>query len=78
MRDLVEMKDGDQRFVLCHYPMITWHHARRGAVQLFGHIHNNWLGSQNAVNIGVDVWDFAPTQAGDILRRAKTLPVNRH
>lgn len=76
VHDIVEVKDGDQRFVLCHYPMITWHGARRGALQLFGHVHENWRGTSNSVNVGVDVWEFRPVRARDIVARAKTLPVN--
>ena len=25
-----------------------------------GHVHSNWKRKQNAVNVGVDVWDFLP------------------
>lgn len=76
VHDIVEVKDGDRRFVLCHYPMITWHGARRGALQLFGHVHGNWRGTRNSLNVGVDVWDFRPVRADDIVARAETLPVN--
>lgn len=77
---LVELPDGPngQANTLCHYPMITWNHARKGALQLFGHVHNNWKGSNNSVNVGVDVWDFMPVSFNDIARRAKTLPKNKH
>jgi calcineurin-like phosphoesterase family protein len=78
VHDIMSVQDGDRWFVLCHYPMLTWNHARRGAIQLFGHVHDNWRGSRNAVNVGVDVWDFRPVQAADILRRARMLPVNKH
>ena len=27
--------------VLCHYPMYSWHLQFRGAVHLYGHVHNN-------------------------------------
>lgn len=39
---MAEVPDGPkkQRNTLCHYPMITWNHARREALQLFGHVHN--------------------------------------
>ena len=67
-----------QRLFLCHYPMITWPGARHRGVQLFGHVHNNWRGSRNAVNVGVDVWNFAPVALPEILRRAARLPVNAH
>jgi len=78
VQDIVTVQDGDTTFVLCHYPMITWNGARRGAIQLFGHVHNNWKGSANAVNVGVDVWNFAPVQRQEILQRARQLPVNKH
>lgn len=77
---LAEVRDGpkNQAHTLCHYPMITWNHARRDALQLFGHVHNNWKGSSNSVNVGVDVWDFKPVRFEDIARRARSLPVNKH
>ena len=60
---LAEVGDGPnkQAHTLCHYPMITWNHARRQALQMFGHVHNNWRGTRNSVNVGVDVWDYAMT-----------------
>ncbi|MGZ2258544.1 metallophosphoesterase [Roseobacter sp. A03A-229] len=64
--------------VLCHYPMITWHRARKGALHLFGHVHEQWRGSRNAVNVGVDVWGYVPVTLRDIEQRARTLPVNAH
>lgn len=41
-QDMATIKDGDQRFTLCHYPMITWEGARKGAIRLFGHVHERW------------------------------------
>lgn len=77
---LTELRDGPQNQLntLCHYPMITWNHARRGALQLFGHVHDNWRGSRNSVNVGVDVWDFMPISYNDIVRRANKLHPNKH
>ena len=77
---IAEVKDGSEGLThtLCHYPMVTWNRARRGALQLFGHVHENWRGTRNAVNVGVDVWDFRPVQIEEIARRAKSQPVNRH
>lgn len=75
---LVEVRDGSlkQNNTLCHYPMVTWNHSRRGALQLFGHVHDNWLGSRNSVNVGVDVWEFAPMNMEQIESRARDLPEN--
>lgn len=77
--DLTEVADGSgPKPVLCHYPMITWHRARKGALQLFGHVHGQWFGSRNAVNVGVDVWGYVPVMLREVEQRAKTLPVNAH
>ena len=58
---LTEVADGSggPPSVLCHYPMITWQRARKGAFHLFSHVHNQWIGSRNAVDVGVDVWGVA-------------------
>ncbi|WP_298914029.1 metallophosphoesterase [uncultured Roseobacter sp.] len=77
---LAELRDGPQNQpnTLCHYPMITWNHARKGGLQFFGHVHENWRGSRNSVNVGVDVWNFMPVTFDDIARRAKKLLPNKH
>jgi len=76
VHEMVEIQDSGTRLTLCHYPMITFPGARHGGLQLFGHVHNNWRGSRNAVNVGVDVWEFRPVGIAEIKRRAATLPVN--
>lgn len=76
---MAEVADGSGApAVLNHYPMITWHRARRGASHLFGQVHNQWIGRRNAVNVGVDVWGDVPVTIRDFAQRAKTLPENKH
>lgn len=75
MADIVV--DG-RRLFLCHYPMVTFPGARRGAIQLFGHVHQNWPGTRNSINVGVDMWNFLPITLPEIEERARRLPVNRH
>ena len=64
--------------VLCHYPMITWHRARKGALHLFGHVHGRWQGARGAVNVGVDQWGYVPVTLAEAERRARTLAPNKH
>jgi len=80
VNQLLDHKDGPQKraVALCHYPLLTWNYARYGALHLFGHVHNNWQGSHNAVNVGVDLWDFRPVTLDDALARASGLAVNAH
>lgn len=68
----------DLPVILCHYPMMTWEGARKGAVHLFGHVHGSWKGSANSINAGVDVWDYQPITLRDALGRMKTLPPHKH
>lgn len=75
MADIIA--DG-RRLCLCHYPMITFPGARRGGLQLFGHVHQNWPGTRKSVNVGVDMWDFRPVTLPEIEARAAHLPVNHH
>lgn len=75
---MAEIEDNGQMLTLCHYPMVTWNRARRGALQLFGHVHDQWKGSRNSINVGVDQWDFKPVRIEDIQRRASKLPPNKH
>ena len=72
---MAEHQDGPGRpHVLCHYPLLTWPGARRGALHLFGHVHDNWPGCRGAVNVGVDQWDFRPVTITQIAARAAALP----
>jgi calcineurin-like phosphoesterase family protein len=77
---LVEVPDGpkNQAHTLCHYPMITWNQSRKGTLQMFGHVHENWRGTQNSVNVGVDAWKYMPVRFEDVARRATGMPVNKH
>lgn len=42
--------------------------ARKGPDEwlLHGHVHNRWTINGRQINVGVDVWDFAPVPASDI------------
>ena len=77
--DMAELtvKDGwdqETRLVLSHYPLMTWNGAGKGAKHLFGHVHSNWAGSNRAINMGVELWDYAPARIDDILKHARSLP----
>lgn len=75
---LTEVADNGKTNVLCHYPMITWNGARKGALQIFGHVHSQWYGTRNAVNVGVDVWNYTPVALPDIVGRTRKLLANKH
>lgn len=65
--------------VCSHYPLMTWAHRDRGAINLFGHIHSGWLRSvddydQNLplwtgqqLDVGVDNQNFKPVSFEDVI-----------
>jgi len=66
-----------QRIVLFHYPILEWDCYFRGAIHLYGHIHNNNMSEIRvpaniglAFNVGVDMHNFYPVSLRDILKIA--------
>ena len=68
---LMEIADGDNIVVLCHYPMLCWNRSNHGSIHIHGHIHNNLHRDENgfifsvlrdikAYNAGVDVNGYVP------------------
>lgn len=41
IKDQAVITDGADCVVLCHYPIAHWYNQYRGAVHLYGHVHNN-------------------------------------
>ena len=77
VHDLIEIEAEGRRFVLCHYPLVTWNRVRDGALHLFGHVHTNWPGARGQVNVGVDLWDFRPVTVAEAELRALMLPPSK-
>ena len=40
IKDIATVEDNGTQVVLCHYPVAHWRNQYRGAVHLYGHIHN--------------------------------------
>jgi len=64
-----EVKDDGNRLTLCHYPIMQWFHKEKGKKHLHGHSHGAFEYDRNAVDVGVDCWDFKPIVFADILQR---------
>ena len=70
----LETSDGAHALTLCHYPLLTWNHARR-SYMIHGHIHANtdadfWpllRGRNNVLNAGVDINGYAPVPFDELL-----------
>jgi calcineurin-like phosphoesterase family protein len=61
---------------LCHYPLLEWDDAFRGAIQLHGHSHNLWpQTTYRRLDIGVDGNNMNPWELEEIRSWAKDRPV---
>ncbi|MDA8313975.1 MAG: metallophosphoesterase family protein [Actinomycetota bacterium] len=78
-----EIKVGTRRLVLFHFPVLSWHHANRGAWHLHGHCHGT-LAEDPAVprmDVGVDCTGFAPISFEEVaghLSGREWRPIDHH
>lgn len=76
IKDYFVVYDGNNKIVLCHYPIAVWDCQHHGAVHFYGHVHGNDGGKrhpilnslENAYNVGVDVIGYFPKTAEQIMK----------
>lgn len=51
---------------------VDWRPLDRGRVLLHGHVHSSWRTNGRMINVGVDVWDFAPISEQQIIELVGT------
>lgn len=54
IKDYHLMQQGNQKIVLMHYAMRTWHFSNHGSWHLFGHSHSNLPPHGLSFDVGVD------------------------
>jgi calcineurin-like phosphoesterase family protein len=65
-----EIQLGGERVVLSHFPyegdsqgedrFVAWRPRDEGGWIVHGHVHTEWRRRGRMINVGVDVWDYAP------------------
>lgn len=58
-----------KKYTLCHYPMFTWpNRISNRSFHLFGHVHQAYKTANHhrSLNVGVDLWNFAPVSLEEI------------
>ncbi len=60
------LDDGGKRIFLCHYPLAEWPSFYRGVHHFYGHVHGN-RSVPGAVDVGVDLWGYAPVTADEAI-----------
>ena len=68
------IRDNNTKIFLHHYPMAEWDGYYKGIWHFYGHVHNSDQGAgflmnyyPTAVNVGVDVNDFRPKTAKELM-----------
>lgn len=83
VKDVRSLKVGNQRLVLCHFPMHEWDLAHHGSWHLHGHSHGN-LGydPQPRMDVGIDAvagWAPVPFETvATYMRSREFTPVSHH
>ena len=69
---------GDNLFVLCHYPLQSWHGLNKGVIHLHGHVHlpeHRKFGNGKKMDVGVDGNNMDPYSIDEIIRIMNKRPV---
>ena len=69
-----EISDGKRAMTLCHYPLLTWKHAKKNYM-IHGHIHNDTSSDywplikvrDRVLNAGADINNFEPVTFEELL-----------
>jgi calcineurin-like phosphoesterase family protein len=73
IKDYFMLKHNGRKFVLFHYPIAEWAEYYRGAIHLYGHIHNTrvralpLMNAGLSYNVGVDCNEFKPVSMDEII-----------
>lgn len=71
---MLETSDGKRAITLCHYPLLSWKHAKR-SYMIHGHIHHDTSADfwpllckrEHVLNAGVDINGFQPVTFEELL-----------
>ncbi len=75
--NLMQITIGDDKIVLCHYPLARWNADLHGSWMLYGHVHprDPWFSPYRSCCVGVDAWDYAPVSYEELKPLMNSRPV---
>jgi calcineurin-like phosphoesterase family protein len=73
------IKTYGKTILLAHHPEEALMMMSPGGIDMAftGHVHGNWKFKENIVNVGIDVWDFYPVDAKQILKAYRNWEMGR-
>lgn len=67
------------RFIMCHYPICSWHDMKKGSFHLFGHLHTSkerkYMDGRS-MDVGMDGNNLVPYDIEYIIRKLSGRPVS--
>jgi calcineurin-like phosphoesterase family protein len=70
VQNYIELNIDGENFVLCHYPLASWHGLNKGVIHLHGHLHlsaqNKW-GNGKKLDVGLDGNNLYPYSITEIV-----------
>ena len=67
-----------QDFVLCHYPLQSWHGLAKGVIHLHGHVHlptHRKFGNGKRMDVGMDGNGMDPYSISEIIKIMNKIPI---
>lgn len=75
----MQIKDGNDDIVLCHYPLACWNKEHYGSWHIYGHIHEAGREDRNesakymknkpkALNAGCMINNYAPASLNELIK----------
>lgn len=83
--DYLEVEYDKSKFILFHYPILSWHHIARGTIMVHGHCHSNVnINDENTkckrIDCGIDhayrlFGEYRPFKAEEIIELTANNPI---
>lgn len=75
IRDYYELRHGEHKINMMHFPMAVWNKNHHGALMLHGHCHGSYKAQGRILDVG---WDSlgCVTAIDDIVQRLTALPIH--
>jgi calcineurin-like phosphoesterase family protein len=73
VKDYLKLRYNNVKFILSHYPMVSWDSKNHGSIMLHGHCHGTLnrtitdLIGDSIIDVGVDVWNYTPVSLDSII-----------
>jgi calcineurin-like phosphoesterase family protein len=78
VQNYLEANINGENFVLCHYPLQSWHGLNKGVIHLHGHVHlpeNRKFGNGKKMDVGVDGNGINPYCISEIIKIMEKIPI---